>query len=247
MGFVMLNLNVAFTPYEKIDYSAKTVIVLDILRASSTLVTAFAGGCRSVFPAAEVPEAHDLLRQYRQALLCGERGGLKPQGFYLGNSPLEYQAEIIKGCDLIFTTSNGTRAILAAQKAQCILIGSFLNLDTVMERASKENSDIVLLCAGNDGAFSFEDALCAGIMCEQLRKRKSDLMMTDSARWALAALEHLFQRPDLLQPEPLAELLVGTEHGQKILALGFIDDIRHCAKLNLYPVVPYYANGKLII
>ncbi len=238
-----MKLEIAFMPSAEIDYSKKSAVVIDILRASSTMVSAFARDCAAVIPAASLDEARQIKGKQPQMVLCGERKGLKPEGFELGNSPAEYTSEAVSGAELVLTTSNGTRAIVRAGAAAHILIGSFLNLRAVVDKALQFNKDIVLVCAGNEGDFSYEDTFCATMMAWKLIRINSNITLADSARWALS------HGPDTGRADEakILAMLRKTSHGQKLQQLGFSRDLKLCAQINSSGIVPYMDKGKLII
>ena len=154
-----MRVHVAFTPGEAAR--VPIAIVVDVLRATSTIVQALDGGYRTVYCCAEVEEARALKEELGDAVLGGERGGNPLPGFDLGNSPLEYlspQAE-----EVVITTTNGTRAVVgAAANCDHVLVGSMLNLDAVAATARGRGEDVEVVCAGLRGGPSEDDAYCAG-------------------------------------------------------------------------------------
>lgn len=242
-----MNVNVTIIPAEKSVYKNKTVVMLDILRASSTIVTALNAGCRSVRTCETVEEAREIKKDNPHILLCGERGGLKPEGFDLDNSPLTYTAERVSGKEILLTTSNGTRAVAAAAGAANLLIGCFLNLDDLLSKALSARNDIVFLCAGTDGSFSYEDALCAGLAIHEINKRVCDISLEDGARWAYYALKGLLASSTEISRDQLKTLLANTMHGSRLISLGFEKDIDYCSVLNSIAITPVLTQGKLII
>jgi 2-phosphosulfolactate phosphatase len=154
-----MRVHVAFTPGEAAR--VPTGIVVDVLRATSTIVQALDAGYRTVYCCAEVEEARALKEELGDAVLGGERGGNPLPGFDLGNSPLEYlspQAE-----EVVITTTNGTRAVVgAAANCDHVLVGSMLNLDAVAATARGRGEDVEVVCAGLRGGPSEDDAYCAG-------------------------------------------------------------------------------------
>src|SRR5207248_508469 len=145
-------------------------VVIDVLRATTTIVHALAAGCTAVRPCAEVEEARELAGEMRvgRALLGGERGGLPLPGFDLGNSPQEYTAKLCHGNTLVLTTSNGTRALLRAIEAERVLVAGFVNYSAVCEQLRHDPRPIHIVCAGTEGEVALEDALLAGALVNYL-------------------------------------------------------------------------------
>ncbi|MCA9015210.1 MAG: 2-phosphosulfolactate phosphatase, partial [Planctomycetaceae bacterium] len=171
------------------DYSGSVAVILDILRASSTITYALNAGATSVIPCEEIEEAQQLADELKQAngndqvLLGGERLGVMIEGFDLDNSPARYPAETVAGKQIVFTTSNGTRALKHALQARRILVGSFMCLDAVVNELKNSDGVIYLVCAGTDGVVTGEDCLCAGaIAAELIDQCGADLVLDDSTR-----------------------------------------------------------------
>src|SRR5438132_2277143 len=145
-------------------------VVVDVLRATTTIIHALAAGCTAVRPCAEVEEARALAGQMRagRVLLGGERGGLPLPGFDLGNSPHEYTAKLCHGNTLVLTTSNGTRALLRAAEAERTILAAFVNYSSVCEQLRHEARPIHIICAGTEGEVSLEDTLLAGALVDDL-------------------------------------------------------------------------------
>lgn len=149
---------------------AGVVLVVDVLRASTTMIAALANGCRGILPVADVEEARRRARALGPgaAILAGERRGETIPGFVLGNSPLEVSAEHVRGRTLVFTTSNGTRALLAARGAVAVGVAALINLGAAAAWAKSGGHDVTVLCAGERGKVSLEDHVCAGLLVARL-------------------------------------------------------------------------------
>ena len=215
-----MSVHVAFTPQE--GASAPLGIVVDVLRATSTIAQALASGYRRVLCCAEIEEARVLKAELPDALVGGERTAIRIPGFDVGASPrefLEARAET-----LILTTTNGTRAILAAAAA-CdeVVLGSLLNLGAVTVAASARGGDVEVLCAGFQGAFALDDAYCAGRIVDRLEGERSD------AAIAAALIAGAF-------PDAAAALNART-YGPP----GLEEDIAWCAREDVLDVVPRFA------
>ncbi len=223
-----MTIDVALNPAEvallpERDLSATTCVVFDILRATSSMVTALAHGVREIHPVCTIDEARALRARMPEAVLAGERHGERIDGFDIGNSPFEYRD--LAGRTLISTTTNGTVALRAAERAQRVLVGAILNLGALAEelrRAAPER--VLLVCAGTFAEFALEDACAAGLLIAQLA---SDAL-TDSARAALAVTK--------LYPEPLAALLA-ARNGRVLASKGRGEEVEWCARVSKFSIV----------
>lgn len=208
------------------------VVVIDVLRATSTVVTALAAGARSVQPVTSIARAL-AARHGPQVVIGGERNGVRPAGFDLGNSPGEYTPERVRGRDVILTTTNGTRAFARAARARRVVAGSLLNRAAVA-RALAEEPEVVLLCSGNQGTPSFEDLLAAGAIVDAMDAPASDLGLV--ARDAFRQ-----ERADLVRA------LETGRHGRRLLELDLGQDVALCARLDAYDLVPSWHDGRLTL
>jgi 2-phosphosulfolactate phosphatase len=212
-----VRVDVAFTPEE--PTAAPVAIVVDLMRATSTFAQALAAGYPRVLAAAGIDEARAVRDALGEGLLGGERNALKIAGFDVGASPREF----LEGRDvpLIFSTTNGTRAILAAAaRAEQVLLGSLLNLDAVASAAAATGEDVVVVCAGFQGRFALDDAYCAGRIVELLDAERGD----GATSAALVAAAY---------PDPLDGINART-YGPP----GLEDDIAFVARVNVLDVVP---------
>jgi 2-phosphosulfolactate phosphatase len=200
-------------------------------------VTALANGAEAIIPVRTLKEAYALRKNHREHLLAGERGGIKPEGFDLGNSPLEFLRERVRGKILILSTTSGTTALIRAKEARWVLIGAFLNAGKVASKAleisENEGVNITLLLSGRKGLFSLEDFLCGGAVIERFNDEKVDL--TDAALAALLSFES--------SRENLIENVLRTEHARRLVELGFRKDVEFSCQLDLYGIVPIYREG----
>ncbi len=223
------------------DLKGKSVIVVDVLRACSTIVTALNHGARAVIPVADMAEASRISAHMgtTTSLLGGERGGTKIEGYALGNSPEEYAPEAVQGKTVVLTTSNGTRAVTQARGAAEIAIGCFLNVSKVIEFAWKAEHDVVLLCAGSDDRVSLEDILCAGLILNQLWADTHHRERSDAAHIALSL--YAYDKDDL------TNALTRSNHAQRLIELGFEEDVRYCARVDALPLLPVYRDSRLVL
>jgi 2-phosphosulfolactate phosphatase len=235
-----MKIDVILLPKETtaMDLSDAVCIVLDIFRATTSIVTAIANGCTKIAPALSIEDAHTLASQMGLVLFAGERQSIKIDGYHFGNSPFEFCQESVKGKSIVMTTTNGTIAIKATQGAYRTLIGAFVNAKAVSMQAKQYGKDIVIVCAGTDGLFSLEDTLCAGLLVELLGA-ESDLPMTDSAQGAL--LMYTAAKDNLIGTA------VKSRNGKRLYDLNRMDDVEYCFHTDLFNIVPQYIEGKIAL
>lgn len=227
------------------EMAGGTVVVIDVLRASTAIVHAMAAGARQVIPCVEVDEARRIAAGFApgEAVLGGERNGLRIDGFDLGNSPSEYTPQTVEGRTLVFTTTNGTRAMAVCGKAARVLIGAFVNAGAVYQRLAGQER-IHLVCSGTRGEVGRDDVLMAGLLVERLQ-RSGGLPYALNAQ-ALTARENWvssFAAPIAVGAEPMdPELLAGelrkSPGGQNLLGIGLDEDILAAAQLDRFDCVP---------
>ncbi len=236
-----MKLNVLFSPgnTDELFFTGKTTVVIDVLRASTTIVEAMRNEAREVVPVAGVEFAVKISGGMfgGQTLLGGERNTKKIEGFALGNSPFEYTKEIVAGKSIVFYSTNGSKAIVKAKFSENLFVCAFSNLKAIAEHLLKLGKDFVILCAGNNNFFSLEDAVCAGLLVEQFSKIKKDVVISDSAKAALA-LNKSFGKN-------IFSMLKETEHGKLLVENGFEADLDFCNRLNTNSIIPYYVNSVL--
>ncbi len=220
----MCSVEVLFTPAEFAalkgrDLSRTVCVVFDILRATTSMMTALANGAATIQPVAEISEALAIRERQPDVLLAGERDGLRIRAeltggvdFDLGNSPREFTAERIRGKTLVMTTTNGTRALQACASAQTVLIGSFLGLRAAVEWLRRHPAESVLLvCAGTHDEAAFEDTLAAGAMAELLCGEFTGAKLADSVE--IACQVYSVHRGDLVGA------MKCSRNGRRLLAL----------------------------
>ncbi|MFA5418726.1 MAG: 2-phosphosulfolactate phosphatase [Bacteroidales bacterium] len=214
------------------DINDKTVVVIDVLRATSTMITALMHGAKQIFPVREIDQAFDLKQRLsgKEVLLCGERdAGIIP-GFDLGNSPLEYTAERIRGKTLIFSTTNGTKAIESVRNARKVLLGSFLNASAIAKQVQHEK-EIVLLCSGTNGQFSMDDAFCAAYITTQIKKKVLVKGCDLTNTLLLAYLNTLINWADVVK---------NCHHSKLLICKGYEKDVDYCLQTSITNQVPRY-------
>jgi 2-phosphosulfolactate phosphatase len=206
-------------------------VVIDVLRATTTIVYALAAGCTCVRPCAGVDEARTVADHLPagKVLLGGERGGLPLAGFDFGNSPREYTPRRCKGTTLVLTTSNGTRAVLRAAEADRALAAAFVNFSAVCEQIRLDARPLHILCAGAEGEPCLEDTLLAGALVDFLCE-EAEVQLNDSARMAWDCFEN--------HGRILAGALEVSAGGRHLRALGYQDDLPAAADVDRFALVP---------
>lgn len=223
------------------ELAGRAAVAIDVLRATTTITTALANGADTVVPVLTPDEAFQVVRDNpdREFLLGGERKAVLIPGFHAGNSPLEYPESRVKGRPLLFTTTNGTRAIRRAAGADRVYIASFLNAPAVAQELALLGKDVAICCAGTHDQFSLEDTACAGAIIEFMSGPESHLELNDLG---LVARE-LFRRYD----GRIGDLLHQAEHGQTLLKLGMSEDLFYCAQLGASTLLPQFVEGQVIL
>lgn len=236
-----MRISVRFAP-DKVDRGelpGAAAVVIDVVRATSCIVEAVANGARAVHPVVSVEEAFGLRRSLGpDTLLCGERKGLRVDGFDLGNSPAEFSRAAVSGKRLVMTTTNGTRAFAAAAPADRVLTASFQNRSAVVD-ALRDEASVVVVCAGKEGRFSLDDTVCAGIIVRGLCDRvHGPVRLNDGA--AAAA--------DLAGIHPVTgDMLAGTAAGQALVDVGLGSDLALCARADRHQIVPMMQDGVIAV
>ena len=211
----------------------RTVVVVDILRATSCMTTAFAFGIESITPFASLEDCRAM--QNQGYFTSGERDGKKVGGFDLGNSPFEYMDKKLKGKKIAFTTTNGTQAIAKAIGAKEIIIGSFLNLSALANHLRQGQDDILIVCAGWKGRFNLEDTLFAGALIESLKDHVE--LECDAPQ----ASHHLYK----LAKSDMIGFLKEASHIKRLAKLNIIEDIKFCLTMDQYDIVPILRGGEI--
>lgn len=219
-------------------------VVIDVLRATTVMVQAFAAGARGIRPCLEIEEARALASEFSDgpALLAGERRGLPVPGFDLGNSPDEFTAERCGGRTIVMTTTNGTRALLACRDAgaERILVGAFTNLSAVVAALAAETRSIHLVCAGTEGVPSLEDAYLAGAIADRLIRR-GGRRPSDSALFAARAWSS-----DPADPGRLEQALGEGKGGRRVREIGRAVDIAAACRIDRHPaILPELRDGPI--
>lgn len=233
-----MKIDVLWTPGEMalVRDLDRTSVVVDVLRAATTIATAIHNGARAVVPASSIEEAVRFANQLGRetSLLCGERQGVRIQGFDLGNSPAEFSRGIVEGRTLVMTTSNGTSAMTNLVGSRAIYVAGLVNLRATAELLARDGASPLIVCAGRNGRVAVEDAICAGLIVESwldlIDSEHDGDALGDGARAALALAR---------QHSPVdARFLAETEAGRALTEIGQAGDLELCARLGIYSDVP---------
>lgn len=230
-------IEVCFSPflYPVYEKENQIVVVIDILRATSAMCTAFEFGVAKMIPVATLEEA----TAYKEKgfLVGAERNAIAVEGFDFGNSPYSYMTEKIKGQTVVISTTNGTQAIEAAKNAYMVVIGSFLNIDALCTWLTSQQKSVLLLCSGWKNKFNLEDTLYAGAVTEIL-SQQSVFGLGDGA----LATKYLYQQA---HQNPY-KFLSKSSHKIRLSAMGLKEDIKYCLALNKTKIIPVLKDGVLV-
>ncbi|MFQ5689768.1 MAG: 2-phosphosulfolactate phosphatase [Gemmatimonadota bacterium] len=225
---------------DAVDLRGRLAIVIDVLRASTSIVTALEAGARAVLPAASHEEARSAARRLgrESVLLCGERERVKIPGYDLGNSPREYTHSRVAGRTLVYCTTNGTPAVRRCGRAEAVWLGAFRNLTAVAAAAGRVDSSPVIVCAGRAGRVAVDDVLCAGHLVERLRVPDPSVPLSDGARAALRLARSV--------GPPSADFLAQTAGGRALADLGLSADVEFSAAVGVSEVIPVLDGDMLV-
>ena len=222
-----MKVEVAFLPkcIEEQDLSNTVCVILDIFRATTSIVTAMSHGCRMIYPVDSLDKAYEAAKQLGNVLMAG-------------NSPWEFTAEKVWEQQIVMTTTNGTVAIQAAKEAFCTLIGSFHNAEAVCQQIKQFNKDVFIICAGTDRAFSLEDSLCAGFLVDKLANSNT-VKLNDSALGARVMYQAAQDR--------LIETAIKSRNGRRLVELGKEAEVGLCLRRDIVNVVPVFKNNRIFL
>jgi 2-phosphosulfolactate phosphatase len=214
----------------------RVVVVIDMLRATSTMIAALANGAVKVIPVAEIDEAIAVARTLdpRDTVLAGERGGLPISGFQAGNSPLEFTRSLVRGKSVVITTSNGTAALHKVRNADVVLVAAMLNKSAVARELLRLDKDVCIVCSGTDDSFSADDIYCAGALVHALRELSAAPSVCDLGM--LAENFYCSARED-------RQLIAQAHHYQHLIDIGYQQDVDYCFEEDTVDFVPVYENG----
>ncbi|HEA70419.1 hypothetical protein LCGC14_0512470 [marine sediment metagenome] len=202
------------------------IIVVDLLRASSTIINGLENGAKMYIPSLTVEDAWENLKKVPDALLAGERGGIKIPKFHLGNSPIEHTSEIVNGKKIIFTSSNCTRIINIVLKNPIVLLGALINLESIKKVVNnfqeKNKIPTYLIAVGKKDEIGIEDIVTAEIIKQTLLGK------------------------ELININEIQHKILESPHAKLLKILGFEDDLKFCTQLNTHQTVPIFSNKGFI-
>jgi len=228
---------------DELQLRDKNVVMIDVLRSSSTLVHALQNGAREIIPVATIENAVKISGSLfgDVTIRGGERNGKMIQGFNLGNSPLEYIEANVKGKSIIFCSTNGSVALVKARHARNLVVAGFNNISSVVEFLLELNEDFLIVCAGRSpvvGGFSLEDTVCAGMVVDRLAGSKTPLVdMTDAALAAQKLYKGLGRS--------IPRMLKNSEHGKYLIEIGFKEDLKVCGAIDSVPALPVWTGNSV--
>ncbi len=236
----MRTIEVVFTPALLPLYEAKgkIVVVIDILRATSTMCVAFQTGVKRILPVSSVEECK-IFKDF-DFIISAERNAVKVEGFDMGNSPFEYQNPLLAGKSIAFTTTNGTKAIKLSKKMEAsqIVIGSFLNIDVLCNWLINQNQSVILLCSGWKDKYNIEDTLFAGAVLNKIKQYY--IIECDAA----LSSEILYET----SKNDIENIVRKSSHSKRFTLLNSqTDDVKFCLQKNLTPILPMMRGEYLML
>ena len=232
------HIEVCFTPgeYEYFKNEYEIVVVIDVLRATSAICSAFENGIKSIIPVSTIEEA--IAYKEKGYLVGAERKGQIVEGFDFGNSPYSYMKEELRGKEVVLTTTNGTKALHIAKDAETVVVGSLLNLDALCKWLIEQNKNTLCLCSGWQDKFNLEDTICAGAICDALLSTGNFTSDEDSS----IAAKYLY----LSAWDNYMGFLKSSSHRRRLKNLNLNEDIKFCLTPNQTTVIPILRDEKLV-
>lgn len=229
-------------PLAGIELGGKTVVVIDVLRSSTTICAALNAGAKAVFPVSGVGQAVELRNNLGAdaALLAGEQKGIRIENFEFGNSPSEFTPELVEGKLVIMVTTNGTAPFTLCASAESVFSCGFVNITLVASQVAKLKSDLVIVCAGHEKAYSLEDTLCAGMLAYELQALAEFSVQFGDAASLAVLLYH--DRKD-----KIGEAVRESEHGRYLSSIGLGVDIETAVAVDSLPLLPVLRDGRLLL
>lgn len=229
-------------PVAPADVADRVVVVIDVLRAATTVATALANGARAVIPFETIEETVMRAKAYArgEVLLAGERRMVRPESFDLGNSPLEYTPDVVAGRTILYSTTNGTAALTATHGARHCFFAAFVNAAATVagvRRAVQDGADVTVICSGHEKHLALEDVVCAGRLVRGICEGRDDVVRGDGARVA-----EWVERPFV---GGVASVAHEATHARNLMAGGFVDDVQACLSLDRFDVAVRYAERQL--
>lgn len=229
-------------PLDRAGLEDKAVVVIDVLRSTTSICAMLQGGARGVIPTAGPGQAVDMWGKLGSdmAVLAGERNGVKVENFAFGNSPAEFTDLTVRGKYVVTTTTNGTPVFGQAAGAAVVLTGALVNMSALARRVAGENRDTVIVCSGREGGFSIEDTLCGGMLIDRLKQEAGGpVVLNDAASLALLLFE--------TNRASIRESIETGEHARFLKSIGFGGDVELATRVDSMPVVPVLRDGRLVL
>jgi len=219
---------------DELYFTGKTIVVIDVLRASNTIIAALNNGAREIVPVGSIEFAVKVSGGMfgGHTLLGGERNTKRIDGFALGNSPREYTEEIVSGKSIVFYTTNGSKAIAKAKFSDNLFVCSFSNISALADHLVRLNLDFEILCAGRNNGFSMEDSICAGKLIARVQESDGELVLNDSSTACLSLYK--------TYGSDIFEMLKNSDHGKLLIENGFEEDIKICSEVDNVKVIPFF-------
>jgi 2-phosphosulfolactate phosphatase len=219
---------------DELYFTGKTIVVIDVLRASNTIIAALNNGAREIVPVGSIEFAVKVSGGMfgGHTLLGGERNTKRIDGFALGNSPREYTEEIVSGKSIVFYTTNGSKAIAKAKFSDNLFVCSFSNISALADHLVRLNLDFEILCAGRNNSFSMEDSICAGKLIARIQESDGELVLNDSSTACLSLYR--------TYGSDIFEMLKNSDHGKLLIENGFEEDINICSEVDNVKVIPFF-------
>ncbi len=242
-----MEIDIILTPLEALPerIEGKTVVVIDVFRATSCICAAMASGAKKLIPFTSIEQCLEEQKRWEgsseKIVMGGERKMLPIEGFELGNSPLSYTKEVVEGAVVIMSTTNGTRSIEIAQNysADKILVASLGNAKAVAEELSRDGRDVTIFCAGRADRFSIEDTLCAGYISTLLEKSVEGVVLGEAAWWAADVYKRY--------SGDLREAMQSNRHYHRLNSLGMSADVDYALTLDTMDIVPRVVDGAVVV
>lgn len=237
-----INLYLSLAEINSEDVRDRIAVVIDVLRASTSIITALHHGARSIIPVAKVETARNLAAKLRDSsvLLCGERNEMIIDGFDLSNSPIEYTNDRVRDKTIVFTSTNGAQLFDFARHAAQVFVGAFVNASVLYEHIAQSEADVALLCAGKNGRIGLEDVVCGGMIVDHLIERSANpVELNDGAIAARILYQHY--------AENITEMLCQASHGKRLIEIGQEPDLKICGSIDAVGVIPVLSDNELIL
>lgn len=239
MDIKKLDVFTSLNTFQEEGLMNKTVVIIDVLRASSTMITALNNGASGIIPVEDLGSASQISQERDLAgyLLCGEKDGRKMEGYDLGNSPLEYTREVVGRKTIILNTTNGTKAVKKSTLADEIYIGSFLNLSVIVDMLNSSSNDAVLVCAGWRGRLALEDLLCAGNIIYELTSGNLPENVRDGVQVAFGLYEKF--------GNDIEGAIRSSDHARRLKGIADPEDLSFCCQMSTMNVLPKMKEGTI--